>query len=96
MATASSSSSSSLPSLPPPSPKSPPDLYSKRRDTAKLNMLDREITFLEVEFKSLQGLQPASTCCKELTDFVVANSDPLLPSSKKNRKPCRFWKWLRY
>ncbi|RYR11354.1 hypothetical protein Ahy_B04g068908 [Arachis hypogaea] len=92
MATA--ASSSSLPSLPPPSPKSPPDLYGKRRDTARLHMLDREITFLEVELKNVEALQPASACCKEVADFVVANSDPLLPSSKKNRKSCRFWKWL--
>ncbi|RYR77270.1 hypothetical protein Ahy_A01g001722 isoform A [Arachis hypogaea] len=92
MATA--ASSSSLPSLPPPSPKSPPDLYGKRRDTARLHMLDREITFLEVELKNVEALQPASACCKEVADFVVANSDPLLPSSKKNRRSCRFWKWL--
>ncbi|XP_015931583.1 guanine nucleotide-binding protein subunit gamma 3 isoform X2 [Arachis duranensis] len=92
MATA--ASSSSLPSLPPPSPKSPPDLYGKRRDTARLHMLDREITFLEVELKNVEALQPASACCKEVADFVVANSDPLLPSSKKNHRSCRFWKWL--
>ncbi|KAK9989894.1 hypothetical protein SO802_030133 [Lithocarpus litseifolius] len=46
----SSSSSSSVPSLPPPRPKSPPaypDLYGKRRETAKVQMLEREIGFLE-------------------------------------------------
>ncbi|KAI5415290.1 hypothetical protein KIW84_040654 [Lathyrus oleraceus] len=46
----SSSSSSSIPSLPPPSPKSPPeypDLYGKRREMAKVQMLEREISFLE-------------------------------------------------
>ena len=45
------SSSSSVPSLPPPRPKSPPaypDLYGKRRETAKVQMLEREIGFLEV------------------------------------------------
>ncbi|RDX84672.1 Guanine nucleotide-binding protein subunit gamma 3, partial [Mucuna pruriens] len=76
--------SSSLPSLPPPSPKSPPeypDLYGKRRDTARLHMLEREITFLEEELKSVEGLQPASRCCKEIADYVMANSDPLLPST---------------
>ncbi|TKY54411.1 Guanine nucleotide-binding protein subunit gamma 3 [Spatholobus suberectus] len=60
--------SSSVPSLPPPSPKSPPeypDLYGKRRDTARVHMLEREITFLEEELKSVEGLQPASRCCKE-------------------------------
>ncbi|KAK2412388.1 guanine nucleotide-binding protein subunit gamma [Trifolium repens] len=93
----SSSSSSSVPSLPPPSPKSPPeypDLYGKRREMAKVQMLEREISFLEEELKSVEGLQPASKCCKELADYVVANSDPLLPSNKKNRRSCRFWKWL--
>lgn len=43
--------SSSVPSLPPPRPKSPPeypDLYGKRREAAKVQMLEREIGFLEV------------------------------------------------
>lgn len=43
--------SSSVPSLPPPCPKSPPeypDLYGKRREMAKVQMLEREIGFLEV------------------------------------------------
>lgn len=46
-----SGSSSSVPSLPPPYPKSPPeypDLYGKRRETAKVQVLEREIGFLEV------------------------------------------------
>ena len=45
--------SSSVPSLPPPRPKSPPaypDLYGKRREMAKVQMLEREIGFLEVCF----------------------------------------------
>ncbi|KAH1201103.1 Guanine nucleotide-binding protein subunit gamma 3 [Glycine max] len=91
--------SSSVPSLPPPSPKSPPeypDLYGKRRETARVHMLEREITFLEEELKSVEGLQPASRCCKEIADYVMANADPLLPSTKKNRRSCRFWKWLWY
>ncbi|KAK7836329.1 guanine nucleotide-binding protein subunit gamma 3 [Quercus suber] len=93
----SSSSSSSVPSLPPPRPKSPPaypDLYGKRRETAKVQMLEREIGFLEEELKSAQSLQPASRCCKEITDYVVANSDPFIPTNRKIRRPCRFWKWL--
>ncbi|KAL5149341.1 Guanine nucleotide-binding protein subunit gamma 3 [Glycine soja] len=75
--------SSSVPSLPPPSPKSPPeypDLYGKRRETARVHMLEREITFLEEELKSVEGLQAASRCCKEIADYVMANADPLLPS----------------
>lgn len=44
---------SKVPSLPPPRPKSPPeypDLYGKRRELAKVQMLEREIGFLEVCF----------------------------------------------
>ncbi|KAJ6923132.1 hypothetical protein NC652_016703 [Populus alba x Populus x berolinensis] len=97
MAPATTGGSSSVPSLPPPCPKSPPeypDLYGKRREMAKVQMLEREIGFLEEELKSLHGLQPASRCCKEVTDFVVANSDPLIPTSRKKRRSCLFWKWL--
>ncbi|KAJ9687919.1 hypothetical protein PVL29_013915 [Vitis rotundifolia] len=89
--------SSSMPSLPPPCPKSPPDypdLYGKRRGAAKVQMLEREIGFLEEELKSIEGLQHASRCCKEVVDFVVANSDPLIRTNSKSRKSCRFWKWL--
>ncbi|XP_061361780.1 guanine nucleotide-binding protein subunit gamma 3-like [Gastrolobium bilobum] len=89
--------SSSVPSLPPPSPKSPPeypDLFGKRREMARVQMLERERTFLEEELKSVEGLQPASRCCKEIADYVMANPDPLIPSNKKNRRSCGFWKWL--
>ncbi|GFY98528.1 guanine nucleotide-binding protein subunit gamma [Actinidia rufa] len=51
MAGSSCSSSSVVPSLPPPRPKSPPkypDLYGKRRELAKVQVLEREITFLEI------------------------------------------------
>ncbi|PPR86880.1 hypothetical protein GOBAR_AA33815 [Gossypium barbadense] len=75
-------------SLPPPCPKSPPeypDLYRKRRETAKVQMLEREISFLEVELKSVGGLQHASRCCKEVTDFVTTNSDPLIPTRGCNK-----------
>ncbi|KAG8657121.1 hypothetical protein MANES_03G041000v8 [Manihot esculenta] len=89
--------STSVPSLPPPFPKSPPeypDLYGKRKEIVKVQMLDREIGFLEEELKSVDSLQPASRCCKEVTDYVVANPDPLIPTNRKNRRSCRFWKWL--
>ncbi|GMI84324.1 hypothetical protein HRI_002101700 [Hibiscus trionum] len=97
MAVRSGGSSSSVRSLPPPCPKSPPeypDLYGKRRETAKIQMLEREISVLEEELKSVEGLQPASRYCKEVMEFVMAKSDPLIPTSRKNRKSCRFWKWL--
>lgn len=47
--------SSTFPSLPPPCPKSPPeypDLYGKRRELAKVQMLEREISLLEVGFST--------------------------------------------
>ncbi|XP_039028343.1 guanine nucleotide-binding protein subunit gamma 3-like [Hibiscus syriacus] len=97
MAVRSRDSSSSVRSLPPPCPKSPPeypDLYGKRRETAKIQMLEREISFLEEELKSVDSLQPASRYCKEVTDFVMARSDPLIPTNRKNRKSRQFWKWL--
>ncbi|KAM7513527.1 hypothetical protein LguiA_003110 [Lonicera macranthoides] len=89
--------SSPAPSLPPPRPKSPPeypDLYGKRRELAKVLMLEREIDFLEEEMKYVEGLQPASPSCKEVADYVVANSDPLIPVSSKVRRSRGFWKWL--
>ncbi|KAJ7955996.1 guanine nucleotide-binding protein subunit gamma 3-like [Quillaja saponaria] len=92
-----SGGSSTVPSLPPPNPKSPteyPDLYGKRREMAKVQMLEREISFLEADLKSVEGLQPASRCCKEVADFVLANSDPLLHTNQKNRWSCGLWKWL--
>ncbi|KAK8348580.1 hypothetical protein V6Z11_A06G090200 [Gossypium hirsutum] len=45
------------------------------------------------ELKSIEGFQPASRYCKEVTDFVMANSDPLI-QLRKNQKSCGFWKWL--
>ncbi|KAK8706915.1 hypothetical protein V6N13_057987 [Hibiscus sabdariffa] len=87
--------------LHPPCPKSPPkypDLYGKRREKAKLQMLEREASFLEdftfeqEELKSVEVLQPASINCKEVADFVTAKPDPFMP--QKNRKSCGFWEWL--
>ncbi|XP_024017237.1 LOW QUALITY PROTEIN: guanine nucleotide-binding protein subunit gamma 3 [Morus notabilis] len=89
--------SSNVPSLPPPCPKSPPaypDLYGKRREMAKVQMLEREIGFLQEELKSAERIQPSSRCCKEITEFVVSNPDPLIPTNRKKRRSCRFWKWL--
>ncbi|XP_075489464.1 uncharacterized protein LOC142528306 isoform X1 [Primulina tabacum] len=83
--------------LPLPWPKSPPkypDLYGKRRELAKIQILEREIGFLEEELKAVEGLPPASRSCKELADFVAANVDPLIPTTKKISKSHRLWKWL--
>ncbi|KAF3452017.1 hypothetical protein FNV43_RR08113 [Rhamnella rubrinervis] len=66
------------------SPKSPPppppgfDLYGKRRQVVKLQVLEREIGLLQEELKSLDGLQPASRSCKELDAFIGAKQDPFI------------------
>ncbi|KAL8250051.1 hypothetical protein R6Q59_033744 [Mikania micrantha] len=54
------------------------DLYGKRRQVAKVQVLEREIGLLQDEIKSLVELQPASRCCKELDDYVEATPDPLI------------------
>ncbi|XP_058108617.1 guanine nucleotide-binding protein subunit gamma 4-like isoform X2 [Magnolia sinica] len=69
--------------LPAPTPRSPPrypDLYGKHRKQAELQVLNREIGFLEEELQSLEGLQPASRCCKE---------------NQKFHRSFRICKWLR-
>nr|KAJ0203677.1 hypothetical protein LSAT_V11C500279510 [Lactuca sativa] len=84
------------PTPPLPRPKSPPELYGKRRELAKVVMLEREIGFLQEELKSTETLQPASFCIKEVADYVIANPEPLITTGKKTRKSCGFWKWLWY
>ncbi|RYR67429.1 hypothetical protein Ahy_A03g013778 [Arachis hypogaea] len=93
MAISSAKGSPKAPTLPLPSPKAPPgypDLYGKRREISRLHMLEREISFLEEELKSSEGFQPASRCCKEIDDFVMAKADPLLPTSKTIRNSLGF------
>ncbi|KAL2939795.1 Guanine nucleotide-binding protein subunit gamma 3 [Bienertia sinuspersici] len=86
---------STVQSLPPPRPKSPPDLYGRRKEMVRLQVLEREKSFLEEELKFVERLQPASRCCKEMVDFVTANADPLLPTkNRKIGKSCYLWKWL--
>ncbi|CAL0308681.1 unnamed protein product [Lupinus luteus] len=50
-------------------PKSPPpgllNFHGKRKQLLKLQILETEILFLQEELKSLEGLLPASRCCKE-------------------------------
>ncbi|EPS59517.1 hypothetical protein M569_15289, partial [Genlisea aurea] len=84
-------------SLPPPRPKSPPeypDLFGKRRELGKVQMLEREIGFLREELKSIEGIEPASRSCKELADFVTGNLDPLLPASCCCSCSCSWKKWI--
>ncbi|XP_074586282.1 guanine nucleotide-binding protein subunit gamma 3-like isoform X1 [Curcuma longa] len=80
-----------------PQPRSPPripDLCGRQRLTAHLHLLSREIAFLEEEIQSIEGLQPASMCCKEVEEYVEMIPDPLLPIYKKTKKRCHFWSWL--
>ncbi|CAL0304801.1 unnamed protein product [Lupinus luteus] len=70
------------------------ELYRKRREVARFQMLEREISFLQEELKSSEGLQQASKCCQEIADFVMTNSDPLLPMNNKSNKSNSFSKWL--
>ncbi|KAG6516307.1 hypothetical protein ZIOFF_026766 [Zingiber officinale] len=51
-----------------PHPRSPPrmpDLCGRHCLQAQLLLLTREIAFLEEEIQSIEGIQPASVCCKE-------------------------------
>ncbi|KAG6468413.1 hypothetical protein ZIOFF_073098 [Zingiber officinale] len=70
------------PTVPPPvvvvapSPKSPPrypDLCGRRRLQLQLQILNREIGFIEEELQSLEGSQPVSRCCKEY-DLLILSS----------------------
>ncbi|KNA24178.1 hypothetical protein SOVF_018050 [Spinacia oleracea] len=47
-------------SLPPPRPKSPPDLYGRRREMVRLQVLEREKSLLEAA--TLPGLLQTSVC----------------------------------
>ncbi|XP_076954933.1 guanine nucleotide-binding protein subunit gamma 3-like [Bidens hawaiensis] len=72
------------------------DLYGKRRQLAKVQVLEREIGVLQDEIKSLAELELASRCCKELEDFVEATPDPLIAvnQSRGRRRSCwkNFWR----
>ncbi|KAL2336422.1 hypothetical protein Fmac_010868 [Flemingia macrophylla] len=76
-------------------PKSPPpgpvDFHSKRKQMGKIQVLETEIGLLQEELKSLEGIHPASRCCKELYAFVGSVSDPFTPTwvlHKKMAKGC--------
>ncbi|RRT54082.1 hypothetical protein GW17_00003974 [Ensete ventricosum] len=96
-----------------PSPKSPPkypDLCGRRRLQLELQILNREVGFIEEELQSLEGIQPVSRCCKEVNDFVGTKPDPLIPVydsstsshvlcyvlSKRRHRSCCLWRWIRY
>ncbi|KAK9066163.1 hypothetical protein SSX86_013484 [Deinandra increscens subsp. villosa] len=93
MARTSNDSNSSSSSISPPSVVYL-DLYGKRRQVAKIQVLDREIGLLQDEIKSLVELEPASRCCKELDGYVEATPDPLIAISRSRGKSRSFWKNL--
>ncbi|KAJ0007006.1 hypothetical protein Pint_29151 [Pistacia integerrima] len=75
---------------PPKSPRSPPacvDLYGKRRQMVKVQVLEREIGQLQEELKTVEDLQLASRCCKEVDEFVRAKVDPLITMRRGNPSP---------
>nr|XP_043616894.1 guanine nucleotide-binding protein subunit gamma 3 [Erigeron canadensis] len=71
------------------------DLYGKRRQFAKVQVLEREISLLQDEIKSLAELELASRCCKELNDYVEATPDPLIALNKTHGRSRNFWKNVR-
>ncbi|XP_048321724.2 guanine nucleotide-binding protein subunit gamma 3 isoform X2 [Ziziphus jujuba] len=81
-----------IPKSPPPPPPPPGlDLYGKRRQMVKLQVLEREIGLLQEELKSLDGLQPASRSCRELDTFIGAKQDPFIAKNQDGRKSHHFW-----
>ncbi|WCJ39398.1 hypothetical protein M5689_020389 [Euphorbia peplus] len=72
------------------------DLYAKRRHLLKIQILEREIGLLQEELKSIDELQPASRCCKELDDFVAAKMDPFMALNEETPKSNFCWKMFCY
>ncbi|XWS12160.1 hypothetical protein CRYUN_Cryun37aG0066100 [Craigia yunnanensis] len=80
------------------SPRSPPgslDLYGKRTQKFKVQVLERDIGLLQEELKSVEGLHPASRYCKEVDEFVGDKQDPLVTKTQKIHKSHPFWNCLR-
>ncbi|XP_057450883.1 guanine nucleotide-binding protein subunit gamma 3-like isoform X2 [Lotus japonicus] len=80
------------------SPKSPlpgfVDFHGKRKQMVKIQVLEREIGVLQEELKSLEGLHPASRCCKELDAFVGSISDPFTPIKESDTESHHFRKQI--
>ncbi|KAK1314303.1 Guanine nucleotide-binding protein subunit gamma 3 [Acorus calamus] len=62
---------------------------TSHRRQVQIQSLNREIGFLEEELQSLEVIQPASKCCKEIDDYVTSNSDPLIPVMIHGKKIIR-------
>ncbi|PWZ58281.1 Guanine nucleotide-binding protein subunit gamma 3 [Zea mays] len=65
-----------------PQPRSPPrypDLCGRRRLQLEVQILNREVGFLEQEIQGLERIQPVSRCCNDVNEFVSAKTDPMIP-----------------
>ncbi|XP_024971509.1 guanine nucleotide-binding protein subunit gamma 3-like isoform X2 [Cynara cardunculus var. scolymus] len=91
----SSSSSSSMSPLSSPSSIVYVDLYGKRRQIAKVQVLEREIGLIQEEIKSLGEVELASRCCKEIDEYVEVTPDPLIALNQIRNRSRNFWKNLR-
>ncbi|KAK3123583.1 hypothetical protein QOZ80_8AG0633100 [Eleusine coracana subsp. coracana] len=81
-----------------PRPRSPPrypDMCGRRRLQLEVQILNREVGFLEQEIQGLERIQPVSRCCKDVNEFVGAKIDPLMPVSKRKQGSCRLYWWIR-
>lgn len=74
------------------SPPRYPDFYGKHRKQLELQILNREIGFLQEELQSVDDLKPISRCCKEVDEFVGAAPDPMIPPNRKIHRPFHIWK----
>ncbi|VAH99708.1 unnamed protein product [Triticum turgidum subsp. durum] len=66
-----------------PRPKSPLDPCGRRRLQLAVDALHRQISFLEGEISSIEGLHAASICCKEVDEFIGKNADPFITISSE-------------
>ncbi|KAJ9568492.1 hypothetical protein OSB04_004458 [Centaurea solstitialis] len=89
------SSSSSISPLSSPSSIVYVDLYGKRRQIAKVQVIEREIGLIQEEIKSLAELELASTCCKEVGEYIEATPDPLIALNQIRSRSGSFWKNVR-
>ncbi|GLJ10635.1 hypothetical protein SUGI_0132200 [Cryptomeria japonica] len=74
---------------------SPCDMLCLIKKQVELNRLTKEISLLEEELKTLEGLPPASKCCTEVVEFVGKHSDPFLPFVNKGQSISSWDRWFK-
>jgi len=72
-----------------------PDIRGKHRKQVELNRLTKEISLLEEELKTLEGLPPASKCCKGVVESIEKRPDPLLPFVTRGQAISSWDRWFR-